>query len=83
MANAAPGTQLINPCQDQATWIEIRLVDSDDTPIAGERYEIRLPDGSFMPGVLNSEGTVRFDSIVPGQAVVSFPDLDAREWETM
>ena len=82
MANAAPGTQLVNPCQDQATWIEIRLVDSDDAPIAGERYEIRLPDGSLMPGVLNSEGTVRFDSIVPGQAVVSFPDLDAREWET-
>jgi hypothetical protein len=81
MAEASPGTQIINPCQDEATWIEIRLVDTDDIPISGERYQIRLPDGSLMPGVLNGEGTVRFDSIVAGQAVVSFPDLDAREWE--
>ena len=34
----------------------------------------------MMEGVLDGKGKVRFDSIVEGQATISFPDIDAREW---
>jgi hypothetical protein len=80
MADAFPGTQMMQPCPEDATWIEVRLVDQDDTAMPGEKYRIRLPDSSLMEGTLDDEGKVRFESIMPGQAIVTFPDIDAREW---
>ena len=62
------------------TWIEVHLVDLDNNPLAGERYQIRLPNSSLREGTLDSAGKVRFDGITPGQATISFPDIDGREW---
>jgi hypothetical protein len=81
MATASPGQQMIAPCAEQSSWIEFRLVDSDGNPVPGEKYSIHLPDSSLMEGVLDDEGKVRFDSIVVGQASVTFPDIDAGEWK--
>jgi hypothetical protein len=81
MASASPGQQMIAPCPKQSTWIEIRLVNADDNPVPGEKYSINLPDSSLMEGVLDHEGKVRFDSIVAGQATVTFPEIDANEWK--
>ena len=80
MADSSPGTQLIQPCSQDATWIEVRLVDQAGVARKGEKYRIRLPDNSLMEGTLDDEGKVRFESIVAGQAQVTFPDIDAREW---
>ncbi len=81
MADSSPGTKMVSPCDQTKTWIEIHLVDSDDNPVPGERYRVRLPDASLMEGVLDREGKVRFECIVPGQAEVSFPGFDAKEWK--
>ncbi|HLJ48127.1 MAG TPA: carboxypeptidase-like regulatory domain-containing protein [Bryobacteraceae bacterium] len=68
------------PVQPIASWIEIRLVDLDGSPVAQARYELRLPDGNINQGALDENGSARFDGIKPGQAQVRFPDIDAREW---
>ncbi len=80
MDESSPNTKLMQPCPNNATWIEVVLVDQDGKVVPGEKYQIKLPDGSMMEGVLDGKGKVRFDSIVEGQATISFPDIDAREW---
>ena len=80
LGNAAPGQQLVLPCQATQTWIEIRLVNSQGQPVPGERYELRLPDSSLMSGYLDDEGKARYDPIIAGMCQVSFPGLDAKEW---
>lgn len=80
MAKAKPDQQMQVPCQNTATWIEVSLSDEDGNPMSGAEYRIQLPDYSIRQGALNEEGKVRFDGIVPGQAVVEFPEIDGREW---
>jgi type VI secretion system secreted protein VgrG len=63
------------------TWIEIRLVDEDEEPIPGERYEIELPDGRVASGTLDMEGLAHVAGIDPGTCRITFPDLDRRTWQ--
>ncbi len=62
-------------------WIEIQLVDGESKPLAGERYRIKLPDGSVRSGSLDKNGSARFDGIPGGQCEVGFPEIDGREWK--
>lgn len=80
MADAAPGQPMIQPCRDTQSWIEVRLVDQKGEPIPGERFEVRLPDQSLQRGTLDSQGSVRFEAIVAGQASIAFPGIEAEEW---
>jgi len=80
MADAAPGQPMIQPCRDTQSWIEVRLVDQDGTPIPGERFELRLPDQSLQRGRLDASGSVRFEAIVAGTATIAFPGIDSQEW---
>ena len=80
MGAASPNTQVTQPCPNDATWIEVVLLDQDGVVVPGEKYHIQLPDGSQMDGTLDDQGKVRFDSIVPGQAIITFPEIDGREW---
>jgi type VI secretion system secreted protein VgrG len=58
-------------------WIEIKLVDEEGEPVPGERYEIKLSDGSVIKGTLDNEGFARVDGIEdPGSAEITFPELD-------
>ncbi len=81
MANASPGTQSVQPCPLTKTWIEVVLVDEDGDPVPHEKYAIKLPDGSTQTGCLDEQGKVKFENITGGQAMVNFPDIDAREWK--
>ena len=62
------------------SWIEVQLVGEDDSPIAGEAYEIRLPGGTVISGTLDEKGSARLDGIAPGTCMVSFPNLDKDAW---
>lgn len=64
-------------------WIEIVLLDEDDPsmPIPYQRYIVRCPDGKVREGTLDADGRARIDGIKPGSCEVTFPDLDASEWE--
>jgi hypothetical protein len=63
------------------TWIAIELVDDDDQPVAGEAYEVTLPDGSVRSGSLDGDGKAEERGIDEGMCKVTFPKLDADAWE--
>jgi hypothetical protein len=73
------------PIQDEPLhWIEIQLLGEDDMPVPGERYTVRLPDGTLIPGYLDGNGFARLDSLKqPGLCDVCFPDLDREAWELL
>jgi hypothetical protein len=63
------------------SWIEIKLVDQDGNPVPGEGYQVELPDGSTVKGILDTNGFARIDQIDPGTCDVSFPGRDAKDWK--
>lgn len=61
------------------TWIEVHLKRVDGTPVSGERYSVKLPDGTVQEGTTNAAGSARIEHIEPaGICDWSFPDLDRR-----
>jgi hypothetical protein len=64
--------------EQRTSWIEIKLIDEESSPIMGEKYRIVLPDGSITEGQLDSDGKARIEGINPGTCKVSFPGLNAR-----
>lgn len=76
-AQAPPSRALRTP----KTWIEIELIDENGEPVAAEPFRIELPDGRVVRGRLDSSGKARFGNIDPGTCAVSFPGIDAPEWE--
>ncbi len=68
--------------KSQPSWIEIELVDDAGNPVAGEPYEITLPDGTHVTkGTLDQKGFARVENIDPGSCKVSFPRLDKNSWK--
>ena len=62
------------------TWVEIRLVDDEGSPVPNELYRIVLPDGSTVEGTLDWAGCARYEEIDAGSCKVCFPEIDARAW---
>jgi uncharacterized protein involved in type VI secretion and phage assembly len=69
------------PPDTKTSWIEIELVDDEDQPVAGERYEITTPDGKIKRGTTDTKGRAREEGIQPGQCQIRFPRLDAEAWQ--
>ncbi len=57
-------------------WVEVRVVDDQDQPVAYERYRLKLPDGSVREGELDSAGRVRVEDIDPGTCQFQLFDKD-------
>ena len=62
-------------------WLALALVDEDGNPMAGEAYRLALPDGSTREGTLDAEGKAHIEDLPSGTCQVSFPNLDAADWE--
>lgn len=65
----------------ETSWIEIEQIDDAGRPCAGQRYEIKLPDGSTRRGRLDAHGLAHVALPSAGDCKVTFPDLDAAAWE--
>jgi uncharacterized protein (DUF2345 family) len=63
-------------------FVEIVLKDEENQPVAGEKYQVKLPDGSVAEGTLDQNGYARVDGIDPGQAEIKFPELDQESWKS-
>jgi len=64
------------------SWIEIVLVDDKNKPMAGEPYQVTLPDGQTVAqGTLNEKGYARVDGIEPGECKVTFPRRHKTCWK--
>jgi len=72
----------VEPVETELTWLEIELVDEADQPVAGEKYEVILPDGKIRRGTLDANGFARIERLpAEGEAQVCFPELDSAAWE--
>ncbi|HST45991.1 MAG TPA: carboxypeptidase-like regulatory domain-containing protein, partial [Luteimonas sp.] len=67
--------------QDKTHWVEVELVDEAGKPVAGERVQITLPDGSVSGGTTDEKGLLKVSNIDPGECRITFPDLDEKAWE--
>ncbi|WP_339719566.1 hypothetical protein [uncultured Paraglaciecola sp.] len=62
--------------EKQTTFISIKLTDEKDNAVAGEKYEVELPDGSVSSGTLDIDGTAKIEGFEAGQCKVRFPNLE-------
>jgi hypothetical protein len=69
--------------EQQTTWIEIELLDEDDNPVSGKKYEVNLPDGTVAKSTLDGNGFARVEGINPGECKVCFPELDKDAWSEL
>lgn len=67
--------------EKKTSWIEIELVDEEDQPVPGEKYEITLPDERVAKGTTDQNGLARIEGIDPGTCKITFPKLDKDAWE--
>jgi hypothetical protein len=70
-AGSAPAPE---PDALATSWIDVELLDQDDQPVPGARYEV-LASGKTITGTLDDKGRARVP-IRPGSAKVTFPDFD-------
>jgi type VI secretion system secreted protein VgrG len=79
----AESDSLENPPDEPAKhWIAIKLTDADGVPVAGEKYQVTLPDGSVSAGTLDANGKARIDGISKaGECQITFPGLPGQSWE--
>jgi|WetSurMetagenome_2_1015567.scaffolds.fasta_scaffold10062_6 hypothetical protein len=75
-----PETTKAAPPPANTGWVEINLKNEKGTPIAGERYRIKLPNGLVQEGTLDDFGHAEYYQINRGSCEVSFPDLEDEEW---
>jgi hypothetical protein len=61
-------------------FIGITLVDTDQRPVPGAAYELELPNGEKISGLLDGNGKVRVEGIDPGNCTVTFPEIDRRDF---
>ncbi len=66
------------PPVEEDTWIEVQLKNTEGVPQRGERYKLKLSDGTVREGSLNEAGAVRLEGIDAGICELTFPDLDRR-----
>lgn len=62
-------------------WIAFSLVDEDGNPVPNEEYNVILPDGTVRTGKLDAQGKVRIEGIATGNSSITFPNLDANDWQ--
>ena len=67
--------------EEKTAWIEVELVDEEDNPVPGEKYEITLSDDTVAKGTLDQNGFARVENILPGGCKITFPELDKDAWE--
>ena len=81
-ASNAPTHDPNSPANKNKThYIEIKLVDDDGNPVAGEPYKITLADGTTVAdGTLDDKGFARVDNIDPGTCQITFPSRDQQDW---
>jgi len=61
-------------------WIGLQLNDAKGNPKSGQKYIIKLSDGSEKNGSLDSSGYSKVDGIPPGPVKINFPELGLFEF---
>jgi uncharacterized protein (TIGR02594 family) len=63
-------------------WVDLTVRDIAGQPLANERYDLTLPDGSRRQGRLDDQGRLRIDGLPAGAlGKIRFPDLEGDDPE--
>ncbi len=60
---------------EELDFVELRLVNQDQQPLAGEAYSLTVPDGRVIKGNLDNGGQARIDDVPRGKCTVEFERL--------
>ena len=71
------------PTDSPKQWVEIQMLDEENNPVAGEPYQITLPDGTVDSGTTDGSGVARVEGIDPGSCQITFPNRDQDAWEAI
>lgn len=55
--------------------VHVEMVLPDNSALAGQKFEVKLPDGSKKSGSVDGSGAASVSEAKPGKAEISFPDL--------
>ena len=67
--------------KEKTHFIEIEFTNEAGEPLAGEVYQITLPDGvTLATGTTDEKGKARISGIDAGSCKITFPNLDAEAW---
>ncbi|PTL85567.1 type VI secretion system Vgr family protein [Vitiosangium sp. GDMCC 1.1324] len=55
--------------------VHVEMVLPDNSALAGQKFEVKLPDGSKKSGSVDGSGAASVSEAKPGRAEISFPDL--------
>ncbi|NEZ58045.1 MSCRAMM family protein, partial [Adonisia turfae] len=67
----------------ETAQIVLLLVDEAGNAIAHTAYELLLPDGTRQSGQLDDQGRAQIEARLTETYSLSFPDLDAADWELL
>lgn len=73
-----PSVVVIDP--NKTAWLGIELIDRKKRPVPGAAWDVLLPNGETVSGILDRNGKTRLEGIDPGECTVTFPALDQREF---
>jgi type VI secretion system secreted protein VgrG len=62
------------------SWVEFALTDENNKPLAGEKYEVELPDGSIAKGTTDSKGKAKIEGFETGPCKLTLPNLHKDAW---
>lgn len=62
-------------------FLDFSLVDEEGKPVANEPYRVILADGSEHTGRLDFQGKAHIEGLFPGNARISFYELDTNDWQ--
>jgi len=65
---------------EEKKWIEIEVLNDAELPVAGEKYEVELPDGKIAAGTTNAQGIARINGVDPGSCKIRFPNMNEDGW---
>jgi len=63
----------------EKTFVEFQLLNEIGEPIANEAYELTLPDGTLLTGLLDENGFVHVANVPRGNCSIKFPKLEGTE----
>jgi len=58
------------------TWLALKLVDEDGSPVSGKSCRIKYPDGTELIYVTGDDGEITLTNIEPGSYSAEFKWID-------
>lgn len=78
-AGSSGASSVFRKLLQEKTFVEFQLLNDREEPIPNEAYELTLPDGAVITGVLDENGFVHVANVPRGSCSIKFPKLEDME----